>query len=164
VRLNALHFVGILSILHSSQQHRNTYFLRARALSQKGGSGPFKVRAASAHNDSQLARSAHLISLIRFSVQSDIYAFGMFLYEVMTHHFPFEKFRTESFDGSALSVSKQHWSLDVVHNGGYENIVKRYSSNITSSLCIPREIELESPPGYVDLLKNCIAVRVLSCP
>ena len=82
--LNALHFVGILSIPHSSHQHRNTYFLCTRALSQKGGSGPLKVRAASAHNDSQPACSAHLISFVRFSVQSDIYAFGMFLYEVMT--------------------------------------------------------------------------------
>ncbi len=100
---------------------------------------------------------------VRFSVQSDIYAFGMFLYEVLTHHFPFEKYVTESPDGSELPVSKQHWSIAEVHKKGAgegnEALVKRWGSKATTILSFPEEIKAASPSRYVELLKSCIAVR-----
>ena len=100
-----------------------------------------------------------LMPMRRFSVQSDVYAYGMFLYEILTHHFPFEKFVTERPDGSLLSLSAQHWSQLDFHKKGNENILKRCVSKATANLCIPEEIERESPVGYVELLKKCISVR-----
>lgn len=92
-------------------------------------------------------------------MQSDIYAFGMFLYEVMTHHYPFEKFVT-CIDGSELPLSKQHWSFVQVHEPkASPAIVKRAATNATTNLDFPSKIALECPVGYIDLLKNCIAVR-----
>jgi serine/threonine protein kinase len=98
-------------------------------------------------------------------VQSDIYAYGMFLYEVLTHHFPFEKFVTECPDGSLLSLSKQHWSLHDLHKKGNDqnqNLLKRCASKAATNLCIPEEIKRDCPVGYVELLKNCISVRSFS--
>ena len=98
----------------------------------------------------------------RFSVQSDVYAYGMFLYEVLTHHFPFERFVTECPDGSMLSVSKQHWSLHDLHKKANDqnlNLFKRCASKAATNLCIPEEIKSDCPVGYVELLNSCISVR-----
>ena len=100
-----------------------------------------------------------LILFVRFSVQSDIYAFGMFLYEIMTHHFPFENFVENDIDGSLLSHSKQHWSLADIHKQANDKLASRLHRGAQANLCIPKAIRLESPKGFVDLLKHCISVR-----
>ena len=124
------------------------------------GKGPSKY-ARSCHWS---IYAAHLILFARFSVQSDIYAYGMFLYEVMTHHFPFENFVTESPDGSLLSHSRQHWSMKDIHKPhANERLALRYHKAAQASLCIPKFILCESPNGFVELLKDCIAVRLWLC-
>ena len=106
--------------------------------------------------------AAHLILFARFSVQSDIYAYGMFLYEVMTHHFPFENFVTETPDGRLLSPRSYHWEFRDIHKPhANERLALRYHK--VASLCIPEAILCESPNGFVELLKNCIAVRLWLC-
>ena len=110
------------------------------------------------------SRSASCVTpLCRFSAHSDIYAFGMFLYEVLTHHFPFENFVTEDCNGSELSQSKQHWSLADVHKPHAQNnarVMSRLASKAEANLCIPDSILNESPTGFVELLRKCISVRV----
>jgi hypothetical protein len=102
--------------------------------------------------------------LLRYSVQSEIYAFGMLLYQLLTHHYPFERFVTESDDGSELSPSEHYWEFGDVHRKGeiYEwlPLMKRYAMKATKYLFIPSQIERECPVGYMALLKNCIVVRL----
>jgi len=99
----------------------------------------------------------------KFSPLSDIYAFGMFLYEVMTHRFPFEQFVTESPDGSQLSNSRQHWSIGDIHKPGC-NVALASRIIRKANLCITESILRETPDGYVDLLKKCIAFNPLERP
>jgi serine/threonine protein kinase len=103
---------------------------------------------------------ADRIPIARFSVQSDIYAYGMFLYEVLTHHFPFENFvETSPIDGSPLSFSKQHWSLHDIHRHANDRLASRLHKAAQANLCIPKAIQHESPDGFSELLKHCIEVR-----
>ncbi len=155
MNFTAPRFVGIVSMPHSSALSFGTLIFCAPELFDKKGPPKCIARALI---DSLRASN----NLTRFSPLSDIYAFGMFLYEVMTHRFPFEQFVTESPDGSQLSNSRQHWSIGDIHKPGC-NVALASRIIRQANLCITDSIRRETPLGYVDLLKKCIAVRPCAC-